>query len=64
MYVEELRKTKKRLPVILELLAKMSCQLLDPNPIVVCTQLIVAFESVVITRKLLRDNILVDFQPT
>ena len=30
-YVEELRKTKKQSPIILELLAKMSCQLLDPN---------------------------------
>jgi hypothetical protein len=56
--VEELRKTKKRLPIILELLAKMSCQLLDSNPIVVCTEPPVAFESVVITGKLLTDSIL------
>jgi hypothetical protein len=54
-YVEELRKTKKQLPIILELLAKMSSQLLDPNPIVVCTEHLVTFESVVITRKLLTD---------
>jgi len=57
-YVEELRKTKKQLPIVVELLAKMSCQLLDPNPVVVCTEPHVTFESVVITRELLTDSIL------
>ena len=57
-HVEELRKTKKQLSIIVELLAKISCQLLDPNSIVVCTEHLVTFESVVITRKLLTDSIL------
>ena len=56
--MEKLKKTKKHLPIILELLAKVSCQLLDPNPIVACTEPLVTFESLVITRKLLTDGIL------
>ena len=57
-YMEELRKTKKRLLTILELLAKISCQLLDLNPIAVCTEPVVTFDSLVITMKLLADCIL------
>jgi len=57
-YVEELRKTKKQLPIVVELLAKMSWQLLDPNPIAVCIEHLVTFESLVITRTLLTNSIL------
>jgi hypothetical protein len=56
--VEELRKTKTHLPIISEVLARRSSQLLDPNPIVVCTGRIVTFESVAKYRKLVRAGFL------
>jgi hypothetical protein len=58
--MEELRKTKKNLPIILELLAKISCQFLDSNPSFVCTEPLITFEAVVITRKLLTDSTLLE----